>query len=488
MRLEPPAGRWARAVRAQGSLEGYRGGAELLDAVARGQAGAWVLRPAPEHEAAAAVEAVAACLERRPAGIGRRAGSRSRARNGAGHRAGVRRPGGRSCSEDRSGRGSGHGSTCQAGRYEVVVGHPAERVRARARSGCDRGEPRVAPRPARGPRSLLPRARCGPGARRYRRRGRRVVRDGALVGDGWRSVCRPCRRAAQLGARRDRRARPRGPRTPARAGARRDLEGVPVLAAARVRDRRCVSQLRASRRHARRAGARCVRARDRSRAWYARLPDGVGRAAASDFGLRKGGQERVEEWAARAARVPVRRLADGGSPAPSDRRARCSSAGPTTCVTSGRAGSTSSRSSTPTSPIADPDSRLASGRVTTWTEAIAWARPGGRAIVQSSTAERSRDPVARARGPRPVPPRRTRAAGPRQVSRSGPRCSGWWGWQGVAEALADLGPISLLTSSAQDQTVCLLALEPGSVPAFGRAARALAGSGVITRVEAEPHL
>jgi hypothetical protein len=26
------------------------------------------------------------------------------------------------------------------------------------------------------------------------------------------------------------------------------------------------------------------------------------------------------------------------------------------------------------------------------------------------------------------------------------------------------------------------------VPAFGRAARALAGSGVITRVEAEPHL
>ena len=38
--------------------------------------------------------------------------------------------------------------------------------------------------------------------------------------------------------------------------------------------------------------------------------------------------------------------------------------------------------------------------VTTWMEAIAWARPGGRAIVQTSRAERPRGPGARAGEPR----------------------------------------------------------------------------------------
>jgi hypothetical protein len=34
----------------------------------------------------------------------------------------------------------------------------------------------------------------------------------------------------------------------------------------------------------------------------------------------------------------------------------------------------------------------------------------------------------------------------------------------------------------------LLALDPGDVAVFGRAARDLAERGVVTRVEAEPHL
>jgi hypothetical protein len=58
----------------------------------------------------------------------------------------------------------------------------------------------------------------------------------------------------------------------------------------------------------------------------------------------------------------------------------------------------------------------------------------------------------------------------------------------LADALSELDPITLLVSSAEGQTVCLLALDPGAVPAFGRAARALAGRDVVTRVEAEPHL
>jgi primosomal protein N' len=205
-----------------------------------------------------------------------------------------------------------------------------------------------------------------------------------------------------------------------------------------------------------------------------------------DFGLRKGGQERVEEWAARAARVPVRRLAEGDRP-------RLPSPGE---VLVGGPDDVRDFGSGGVDLVAILDADLAARRpglaareraLTTWAEAIAWARPEGRAIVQSSTPN---DPAIQslvlgdpARFHRDERSRRAEAGFP-----VGSAVFRVVGVEGVAEALADLGPHSLLTTSAQDQTVCLLALEPGSVPAFGRAARALAGSGVITRVEAEPHL
>jgi hypothetical protein len=58
----------------------------------------------------------------------------------------------------------------------------------------------------------------------------------------------------------------------------------------------------------------------------------------------------------------------------------------------------------------------------------------------------------------------------------------------LPETLSALEPITLLTSSSLGRTVCLLALDPGDVPAFGRAARELAARDAIVRVEAEPHL
>jgi hypothetical protein len=51
-----------------------------------------------------------------------------------------------------------------------------------------------------------------------------------------------------------------------------------------------------------------------------------------------------------------------------------------------------------------------------------------------------------------------------------------------------LSPITLLVAWTPDATVCLLALEPGDLPAFGRLARDLAAEQIVTRVEAEPHL
>jgi hypothetical protein len=58
----------------------------------------------------------------------------------------------------------------------------------------------------------------------------------------------------------------------------------------------------------------------------------------------------------------------------------------------------------------------------------------------------------------------------------------------LQEVLASLRPITLLTSSLEGQTVCLLALEPERVPELGRLIRELAVRDIVTRVEAEPHL
>ena len=58
----------------------------------------------------------------------------------------------------------------------------------------------------------------------------------------------------------------------------------------------------------------------------------------------------------------------------------------------------------------------------------------------------------------------------------------------LARAIARLGPITALVSTLGDRTVCLLALEPADVPAFGASMRELAARGVVERVEAEPHL
>jgi hypothetical protein len=46
----------------------------------------------------------------------------------------------------------------------------------------------------------------------------------------------------------------------------------------------------------------------------------------------------------------------------------------------------------------------------------------------------------------------------------------------------------MLVSSVGEQTVCLLALEPGRVDGFGRTIRDLAARDIVERVEAEPHL
>ncbi len=485
-RVELLAG--ARGVRRPGAVRAasaaYRDSAAMLAAIAGRDPGGWLLRPAPEDEAATIVEAVAACLS-------------------AGRRALVVVPEAmpvpgtaRAILEAFDGRaGSLLGGSkrarfrtwldAQAGHFDVLVGtrpsvfapvpdlgllvvgresHPALRedrapyyhVRdvaltrgrieavpvvlsaiAPSSEAAARGLPAVSPaRRAWPPVEIVAPGPEGRAPRLVRalRASERAFLYSPVPGYGVAAVCRSC--------------------------------GHPAACSA------CGGVLRSSD-----GAVRCVvcEARGRCRS-----------CGSDDFGLRRGGRERIEEWAERVARVPVRRLADGDRPRLPD-PGEVLIGGPDDVRDFGAGG---------LDLVAILDADLAERRpgltareraVTTWMEAIAWARPRGRAIVQAS---RANDPAIQAlvlgdpaRFHRDERERRAQAGFP--VGAAVFRVAGG---DGLAEALVALEPTTLLTASSEGQTVCLLALDPAEVPAFGRAARALAERDVVTRVEAEPHL
>jgi primosomal protein N' len=122
-----------------------------------------------------------------------------------------------------------------------------------------------------------------------------------------------------------------------------------------------------------------------------------------------------------------------------------------------------------------------------WMEAVAWARPSGRVIVQT---RHPGDPAVQSLVSG-NPHRFHRSELPRRADAGFP--AGWpvfrvIGDDRLADELAALEPRTLLSSSGEGQTVCLVALDPGAIRMFGRRMRALAEGGVVTRVEAEPHL
>ncbi len=206
----------------------------------------------------------------------------------------------------------------------------------------------------------------------------------------------------------------------------------------------------------------------------------------SDFGIVKGGAERVEEWAARVSSAPVRRIGPGDAP--------MSPAGAEIVVGGVDAVRDVGRLDLDLVAILDAD--LAARRpgiaareraLATWMEVAAWAGREGRVIVQ--TAHRG-DPAVQALVSG-NPARYYRTELPRRAEAGFP--AGWpvfrvAGGSELQAELEVLEPRTLLVSAGEGETLCLLALDPERVPAFSRSIRALAGRGVVTRVEAEPHL
>jgi len=201
------------------------------------------------------------------------------------------------------------------------------------------------------------------------------------------------------------------------------------------------------------------------------------------FAIRRGGAERVVEWARAVAGVPVR---EPGRPRlPRAREILVGGAGDVRDL--GPAG-------LDLVGVLDADLGLRrpglAGReraLATWMEAVAWAAPAGRVIVQ---AEASSDPAIQAlvRGD---------AARFHERERTVRAAAGFPVGSAVFRAVGDdrlpavvaaIPAITSLVTTLEGRTVCLLALEPGQIDAFGAAMRTLAAAGGLERVDAEPHL
>jgi primosomal protein N' len=204
------------------------------------------------------------------------------------------------------------------------------------------------------------------------------------------------------------------------------------------------------------------------------------------FGIRRGGAERVEEWASTVARVPARRAKGVARFAP-DR--------PAVIVGGPEAVKDIAPPALDIVGILDAD--LAGRRpgigameraLSTWMEASAWARPAGRVIVQTS---KPNDPAVQALVSG-NPDRFLRAEIPRRTDAGFPPGAPVFRVTGTADvetALRGLDPMTLLAApGAGGETVCLLAIDPLEVATFAAAVRELAVRGTVTRVEAEPHL
>jgi primosomal protein N' (replication factor Y) (superfamily II helicase) len=215
-------------------------------------------------------------------------------------------------------------------------------------------------------------------------------------------------------------------------------------------------------------------------------PGRCAHCGAVDFGIRRGGAERVEEWARTVAPVPVRRVATRG-------RARLPKVNE---ILVGGAEAVRDLGPGDLELVAILDADLAERRpglasreraLATWMETVAWARPSGRAIVQ---ADRPSDPAVQAlvRG---NPDRFHVDEAARRAAAGFPVGSAVFriaGSDALEAELASVDPVTMLVSSVGGQTVCLLALEPGRVEGFGRVIRDLATRDIVERVEAEPHL
>ncbi len=207
----------------------------------------------------------------------------------------------------------------------------------------------------------------------------------------------------------------------------------------------------------------------------------------TDFGIERGGVERVAEWAARIAGRGVAQADEGNGSVPAEG------------VVVGTAATVKDvgRRRLDLVAILDPDRALsrpgvhsAERAVATWMEAAAWAGrrgDGGRVLVQTRHPGHPAvqalvrwDPV---RFLEDEAERRTKAGFEplRPLFRM-------TGTDRLADSLGAAGGFVLVSTAADGSTVCLVSVSPEDLPSFRRSVLQLAVDGVVDRVEAEPQL
>ncbi|HET7928955.1 MAG TPA: hypothetical protein VFM40_05320 [Actinomycetota bacterium] len=207
---------------------------------------------------------------------------------------------------------------------------------------------------------------------------------------------------------------------------------------------------------------------------------------ATDFGIARRGAERVEEWVRGVADVPVSLIGRDDPPrAPLEREVLVGGLDALKDV--GSPGLDLVAILHADASLRRPGVDARERVLVTWFEAAAWARPDGRVIVQTDA---SNDPAVQALVSG-RPDRFRRAEAPRRAEAGFPVGSPVFRVTGGAELepeLAALEPGTLLSSNVGGATICLVALDAARVAGFGAEMRRLAAAGIVTRVEAEPHL
>lgn len=206
----------------------------------------------------------------------------------------------------------------------------------------------------------------------------------------------------------------------------------------------------------------------------------------ADFGLARGGAERVEEWVRGVASVPVARIGDGaGARAPGD--AEILVGGLDTVKDVGAVGADLVAILGADAALRRPGIGARDAALGAWAEVVSWVGPGGRAIVQTNQPNDHAIQALVAGSPE----RFARIEAPRLAAAGfavGAPVFRVVGTDALGDELSRLPHTTLLVSELESATVCLVTLPSDAVEAWGTAIRALAVRGIVTRVEAEPHL
>jgi primosomal protein N' (replication factor Y) len=217
-------------------------------------------------------------------------------------------------------------------------------------------------------------------------------------------------------------------------------------------------------------------------------PGACANCGGGSFGIERGGAERVAQWAGHIATVPVRLDTQDGCASPGAGSVLVGTAAAVKDV--GPAHLDLVAILDPDRALARPGIHAGEQSLATWMEAAAWAKPraaGGRVLVQSRKAGH---PAIQALVRwEPIPylsaegVRRSEAGFPpgHPVYRIAGRGD-------LAGALRAAGAHTVLSTSAESGTLCLVAVPPDRLDGFRREVLRLVAEGDVERVEAEPQL